>query len=80
MLELELSTALSLAKIASTSILEYYATDFVAEEKLGSDNHYEPVTEADREASRIIVEGIAKVFPGDAILSEEETDETELRL
>ena len=80
MLELELSTALSLAKIASTSILEYYATDFVAEEKLGSDNHYEPVTEADREASRIIVEGLAAAFPDDAILSEEETDETELRL
>ena len=80
MLENELKTALLLTKTASNLILEYYATDFVAEEKLGSDNHYEPVTEADREASRIIVEGLAATFPDDAILSEEEVDDTKRRL
>lgn len=80
MLESELSTALNLAKTAARSILEYYATDFVAEEKLGSDNLFEPVTEADREASRIITSGLAEAFPDDGILSEEEDDDARLRL
>lgn len=80
MLENELDLALSLAKQASEAILEYYAKDIVAEEKLGIDDHYEPVTDADREASRIVVNGIASVFPDDAVLSEEETDETTARL
>ena len=80
MLEKELQTALDLAALASRSILKYYASDIVAEEKLGADDHYEPVTEADREASRIIVSGLAEAFPDDAILSEEEPDDTERRL
>lgn len=80
MLEKELQTALELAALASRSILKYYASDIVAEEKLGADDHFEPVTEADREASRIIVSGLADAFPDDAILSEEEPDDTERRL
>lgn len=80
MLEKELQTALELAALASRSILKYYASDIVAEEKLGADDHFEPVTEADREASRIIVSGLAEAFPEDAILSEEEPDDTERRL
>ncbi|HTH51728.1 MAG TPA: 3'(2'),5'-bisphosphate nucleotidase CysQ, partial [Pyrinomonadaceae bacterium] len=54
--------------------------EFVAEEKLGADNFYEPVTAADRAASRLIVEALTTEFPDDAILSEEETDALETRL
>jgi len=72
MLERELETARSLAFEASKLILGYYAGEIVAEEKLGADNKSEPVTAADRAASRLIVDGISKAFPDDAILSEED--------
>ena len=80
MLEKELETAVALARIAGARILEFYALEIIIEEKLGADNLVEPVTIADRTASKIIVEGISKAFPGDAILSEEETDNAENRL
>jgi 3'(2'), 5'-bisphosphate nucleotidase len=80
MLEKELEAAIGLAQKASETILEYYALEIISEQKLGVDNHYEPVTAADRAASRIIVDGLAEAFPNDAILSEEETDDTENRL
>lgn len=72
MLERELETARRLAFEASKLILSYYANEIVAEEKLGADNKYEPVTAADRAASRLIVDGLRDAFPDDAILSEEE--------
>ena len=75
MLEHELQTAVALARLAGKSILEHYATDFVTEEKLGVDDHFEPVTIADRDASRIIVSGLEAAFPDDAVLSEEEADD-----
>ncbi len=80
MLEKELETAVALARKAGTRILEFYALEIIAEEKFGVDNLSEPVTIADRTASRIIVEGLAEIFPDDAILSEEETDDAENRL
>ena len=80
MLQTELETATALARLAGKAILEIYATDFNAEEKFGVDNMSEPVTAADKKASRIIVESLAEIFPDDAILSEEETDHLELRL
>lgn len=80
MLEKELETAIALARLAGKQILEYYITDFLAEEKLGVDNNFEPVTIADRHASRIIVDGLAEAFPDDAFLSEEEPDDAEFRL
>lgn len=80
MLQHELETAVSLARIAGKLILEHYATDFETHQKLGADNHYEPVTIADREASRVIVDGLGAAFPDDAILSEEEADQPEIRL
>lgn len=79
MLEKELATAIALARAAALRILEFYASEIIAEEKLGADNFTEPVTIADKTASRIIVEGIAAAFPGDAILSEEEADFAEDR-
>ncbi len=80
MLKKELSTVIGLAQKASTQILEYYKGPIVREEKIGADNRSEPVTAADRAASRIIVDGLAEAFPNDAILSEEETDEVSARL
>jgi 3'(2'), 5'-bisphosphate nucleotidase len=80
MLEKELETAIALARTASKRILEFYAFEIIAEEKFGVDNLSEPVTIADRTASKIIVEGLAEIFPDDAILSEEETDDIETRV
>ena len=80
MLQKELETAIKLAKTAGEVILEFYALEIIAEEKYGIDNFSEPVTIADRTASKIIVEGLAEAFPGDAILSEEEKDDKKIRL
>ncbi|MGD9562741.1 MAG: 3'(2'),5'-bisphosphate nucleotidase CysQ [Pyrinomonadaceae bacterium] len=75
-----LDSAIALARKAGAAILEHYARDIVAESKIGVDEWSEPVTEADREASRIIVDGLSRQFPADAILSEEEIDESQGRL
>ncbi|MBK8465054.1 MAG: 3'(2'),5'-bisphosphate nucleotidase CysQ [Chloracidobacterium sp.] len=80
MLNFELQTAVETALIAGKAILKHYASDFETEEKIGADNYSEPVTIADREASRIIVDRLAAAFPDDGILSEEEIDDTELRI
>ncbi len=80
MLENELKVAVALARQAGEKILEFYASGVIAEEKLGADNFTEPVTIADKTASRIIVEGLSEAFPGDAILSEEETDDAADRI
>ena len=80
MLEKELEIAVALAREAGAKILEFYALGVVAEQKIGPDNLSEPVTIADVTASRMIVVGLEKAFPVDAILSEEETDHAEDRL
>lgn len=80
MLKKELETAIALARVAGARILEFYALEIIAEEKFGADNLSEPVTIADKTASKIIVEGIEKAFPEDAVLSEEETDNAAIRL
>jgi 3'(2'), 5'-bisphosphate nucleotidase len=64
----ELEVARALARAAAVPVLEVYATDFEVWMKSGR----EPVTEADRAASRLIVEGLREAFPGDVVLSEEE--------
>ena len=79
MFERELETALRLAREAGATVLEYYALEIVAEEKLGIDNFAEPVTAADRASSRIIVDGLHAAFPGDFVLSEEEADDPSSR-
>lgn len=78
--ESELRVAKDLAEKAGSEILEYYAGEIVAEEKVGVDRFYEPVTAADRAASRLIVAGLAASFPEDGILSEEEEDVVAKRL
>ncbi|MEP6787331.1 MAG: inositol monophosphatase family protein [Acidobacteriota bacterium] len=80
MLQHELKTAITTARLAGISILKHYADGFETEEKLGADNFSEPVTVADREASRIIVDALSAAFPDDGILSEEEIDDLEHRL
>lgn len=80
MLERELEAAKSLAVEAGRIILGHYQSGFETQEKLGADDHLEPVTIADIEASRLIVDGLAAAFPEDAILSEEEPDDVEKRL
>lgn len=80
MLEKELETAIKLARKASVAIMKIYHEGFEIEEKFVNEYYSEPVTIADKTASKIIVEGLAKVFPDDAILSEEEPDDTARRL
>jgi 3'(2'), 5'-bisphosphate nucleotidase len=75
MLEKELEIAVALSKKAGEKILDFYENGFEVEEKIHADNFSEPVTIADRTASKIIVEGLAEVFPADGILSEEEFDD-----
>ncbi len=80
MLKKELETAIALARKAGDAILEIYQTDFTVEQKTTKDNHTEPVTKADKLASKIIVQGLSQVFPHDGILSEEEHDAIDARL
>lgn len=77
MLEKELETAVALCRKAGESIMDFYAAGVETEQKIFADNFSEPVTIADRTASKIIVEGLIKAFPGDGILSEEEADDEE---
>lgn len=80
MFEKKLETAIEIAKLAGEVIMEFYALEIIAEEKYGVDNFSEPVTIADRTASKLIVERLAEAFPDDAILSEEEKDDTKNRM
>ncbi len=64
---LQLQIAVELARQAGRLILEIYATDFSVSYKGKSD----PVTEADRRANDLIVEGLQKTFPQDLIIAEE---------
>lgn len=76
-LQRELQVAIQTARTAGARIMEFYDSLIVPEEKFGIDNRSEPVTEADRAASRIIVKNLKNEFPDDGILSEEETDDLE---
>jgi len=80
MRQLELQTAIDTALLAGSTVLKHYASELIAEEKVGVDNYSEPVTIADREASSLIVERLASAFPTDGILSEEEIDDPDQRL
>ena len=79
MLTKELDTAIAAARKAGETVLTYYSRNIIEEEKLGADNYSEPVTAADRAASRVIVEALRTAFPADAVLSEEEKDDSAAR-
>jgi 3'(2'), 5'-bisphosphate nucleotidase len=75
----ELEVALKLAREAGAVILSFYDSPLHIERKVGSDEHSEPVTQADRAANELIVNGLKTEFPDDGILAEESLD-TERRL
>jgi len=66
-LELELQTAIALAKEAGKVVVELRDGGLSVEMKPGD----EPVTVADRTASEMIIRGLAKAFPTDPVISEE---------
>ncbi|MEX2569767.1 MAG: 3'(2'),5'-bisphosphate nucleotidase CysQ [Gemmatimonadota bacterium] len=68
----ELSFASYLARRAGAAAMEHYGKVSAAIKEGGS-----PVTEADHAANRVIVEGLRRSFPRDAILSEESADTQE---
>lgn len=79
MYERELAVALRLAREAGAAILSYYDSPLHIERKIDADEHAEPVTQADRAANELIVQGLRREFPDDGILAEESID-TERRL
>lgn len=75
----ELKVALKLAREAGAAILDYYDSPLHIERKIDADEYSEPVTQADRAANELIVNGLRHEFPDDGILAEESVD-TERRL
>jgi 3'(2'), 5'-bisphosphate nucleotidase len=67
----EIAVARELALQAGALILRYRGTGVDVDKKAGD----EPVTRADREASELIVAGLAQAFPKDIIISEEAADD-----
>ena len=76
--ERELSVAVDLARAAGITILAQYEKPLRVEQK-SHDDDIEPVTQADRIANELIVNGLKAEFPSDGILAEESID-TERRL
>lgn len=67
----ELEVACNLARQAGALLLRWRAVGFDVEHKTSLED---PVTAADREASALIVSGLAGAFPEDGLMSEEEID------
>jgi 3'(2'), 5'-bisphosphate nucleotidase len=76
--ERELNVAVDLARAAGETILAQYEKPLRVEQK-SLDDDVEPVTQADRIANELIVNGLKAEFPSDGILAEESVD-TERRL
>src|SRR5690349_6691148 len=74
----ELKIAIDLARSAGAAILAQYKKPLHIEQKTNADD-IEPVTQADRIANELIVNGLMQQFPSDGILAEESID-TERRL
>jgi 3'(2'), 5'-bisphosphate nucleotidase len=68
-LETELQIAVDLAREAGAAVLGFYGSKESVAKAGGS-----PVTAADHASNDVIVEGLARAFPSDAILSEESAD------
>ena len=71
----EIEVACQLARLAGKAIMVHYATDFAVEYK--NNDLSNPVTQADKQANSIIVDGLAQAFPDDGILAEESADNPE---
>jgi 3'(2'), 5'-bisphosphate nucleotidase len=74
----EVRVAVNLARAAGEAILAKYGKPLRVEQKNYEDD-VEPVTQADRIANELIVNGLTSEFPRDGILAEESVD-TERRL
>src|SRR6476646_9283889 len=74
----ELDLAINLARAAGGAIMAQYQGPLRIEQK-NYDDDVEPVTQADRIANELIVNGLKQEFPSDGILAEESID-TERRL
>ncbi|MFC6617462.1 3'(2'),5'-bisphosphate nucleotidase CysQ family protein [Deinococcus radiophilus] len=73
-MEHELDIAVRLAREAGAVTEAFRAQGFKVEHKTGADD---PVTEGDRAASALLMRELARAFPGDGLLSEEEADAPE---
>ena len=73
MYDRELKTAVELARAAGAAILDLYEGPINVEQKTSADD-IEPVTQADRIANELIVNGLKREFPNDGILAEESVD------
>jgi 3'(2'), 5'-bisphosphate nucleotidase len=67
----ELAVAAHVAREAAELVRGYHGRNLVVESKAGD----EPVTEADRAASELIVTRLSEAFPADVVLSEEIPDD-----
>jgi len=67
----EIAVAKRLAREAGRVILDHYRRGTRVEFK--GRGTADPVTQADRDANHLIVEGLAQAFPSDAVLAEEST-------
>jgi 3'(2'), 5'-bisphosphate nucleotidase len=68
----ELQVAQELARRAGDVILEHYRAGVSVDYK--DDAGQDPVTAADRDANQVIVDGLSRAFPDDAVLAEESPD------
>ncbi len=69
----ELRVALDLARKAGEAIMSFYEGPLEIEQKHDAYDR-EPVTQADKVANELIVNGLAQAFPDDGILAEESVD------
>ncbi len=69
----ELQQARDLARLAGAAILKHYNPQMEVERK----DDDTPVTQADRDANAIIVDGLRRAFPGDGVLAEESAEDSE---
>ncbi len=73
----ELAVAEGLAREAGELLMQHRRAGLKVDYKTSRDD---PVTAADREASKFIVDGLKHAFPADGLLSEEETDAPDSRV
>ncbi|MFI5308611.1 MAG: 3'(2'),5'-bisphosphate nucleotidase CysQ [Polyangiales bacterium] len=73
MFEAELEAASTLARAAGRAVLEVYGSELHVELKGGAD----PVTEADRNANTLLVQGLRAHFADDGIVAEEGSDQAD---
>jgi 3'(2'), 5'-bisphosphate nucleotidase len=64
----DIQTLLAIARDAARAIMAIYASDFAVRSKAD----LSPVTEADEQAEKVILKGLAEAFPGVPVVAEEQ--------